>query len=168
MTILNVPSIYSDETFRTSFAAFVQEVFTQEEIMAIDEAPYIYGAPILRVHPSSLLKVIAFLKKHPDLRLDFLNDIHGIDMKTHIELVYVLQSHHLGKIVVVKTETSRPGGSVPSLTALYPTADWQEREVYDLLGVYFEDHPNLSRILLPDDWVGHPLLKDYEQYDEGI
>ena len=62
----------------------------------------------------------------------------------------------------VRIETDRDDPHVPTVSHLWPTADWQEREAYDMMGIVFDGHPHLVRILLPDDWVGHPLRKDYE------
>jgi NADH-quinone oxidoreductase subunit C len=64
--------------------------------------------------------------------------------------------------IAVRVRVPRDGGHLPSVADVWPAADWHEREVYDMLGVTFEGHPGLRRILCPDDWEGHPLRKDYE------
>jgi NADH-quinone oxidoreductase subunit C len=86
-----------------------------------------------------------------------------------VEVVYHLYSmqhkHSLVlKVILPRWKGDQPGElpEVPSVASLWSTADWHEREVYDLSGVYFTGHPNLRRILCPEDWVGHPLRKDYE------
>ncbi|MNG35626.1 NAD(P)H-quinone oxidoreductase subunit J [compost metagenome] len=68
----------------------------------------------------------------------------------------------------VKVKTDRDQPSIPSVTPVWATANWNEREVYDLLGIDFPGHPNLVRIMMPDDWVGHPLRKDYEPLDPEV
>jgi len=70
--------------------------------------------------------------------------------------------------VCLKVGCDEPEPTVPSLTPLFPTANYQEREAFDLLGIRFEGHPSLTRILLPDDWVGHPLRKDHPLGDEEV
>jgi NADH-quinone oxidoreductase subunit C len=85
-----------------------------------------------------------------------------------IEVVYVLQSYVHKHQIMVKVQLDRTQPKIPSIAGLFRSANWYERECYDLLGVHFEGHPNLKRILLPTDWVGHPLRKDYvfpEEYN---
>ena len=91
------------------------------------------------------------------------------EWQPHTEVVYHLFSmkhkHSLVlKVILPRWKDDKPGElpEVPSVSGLWSTADWHEREVYDLSGVYFTGHPNLRRILCPEDWVGHPLRKDYE------
>jgi NADH-quinone oxidoreductase subunit C len=138
--------------------------------------------PFVVVEPAELVAVCRFLKEDPRLAFDLLHDISGVDylepdpkkaakagFEPHVEVVYHLQSFRLKHRFVVKVSLPRwkdgQAGQlpeVPSLTGLYHSADWHEREVYDLVGVAFVGHPELSRILLAEDWVGHPLRKDYE------
>lgn len=147
---------------------------TSKNLQAID--------PFVVVDASDLLDVCRFLKENEALAFDLLHDISGVDylepdlkkapkagFDPHVEVVYHLQSFkHIHRIVVKvvlpRWKDSTPGQlpEVPSLTPLYGSADWHEREVYDLVGVYFAGHPNLTRILMSEDWVGHPLRKDYE------
>ena len=87
--------------------------------------------------------------------------VTAVDNGDDFELVYRLQSSRFGVGMFLKTEVPRDEPAIPTLTDLWPAADWQEREVYDLMGIEFVGHPDLRRILLPDDWEGHPLRKDY-------
>ena len=137
------------------------------------------------VEPANLLEVCGFLKNDPQLQFDFLNCISGVDyleldpkkapkagFEPHVEVVYHLSNfapkerfHRFGlKLILPRWKDGKPGAlpEVPSVTSLWRTADWHEREVYDLSGVWFTGHPDLHRILLSEDWVGHPLRKDYE------
>jgi NADH-quinone oxidoreductase subunit C len=85
-----------------------------------------------------------------------------------IEVIYVLWSFVHKHQIMVKVHLDRHNPRVPSVCDLYRAANWYERECYDMLGVIFTDHPNLKRILLPEDWVGHPLRRDYvfpEEYN---
>ena len=85
-------------------------------------------------------------------------------------VVYNLASMRLRHKITIKVEVPRDGGSLPTVSDVWSTADWHEREAYDLCGMQFENHPDHRRILLPDDWEGHPLLKDYEvqEFYQGI
>jgi len=111
-----------------------------------------------------LLDVCKFLKEDPELAFDFLSFVCGVDYypsQPRFEVVYQLYStkhHHRFR---VKTKVPEDDPKVPSVVSIWPTADWHERETYDLFGIEFQGHPDLRRILLPADWVGHPLRKDY-------
>lgn len=139
--------------------------------------------PFVTVEPARLVEVCTFLRDDPRLKFEMLNDVSGVDylepdpkkapkagFDPHIEVVYHLSSFsYPGRRFTVKVVLPRWKDNVvgqlpevPTLCGVWKTADWQEREVYDLIGVNFTGHPNLTRILLNDDWVGHPLRKDYE------
>jgi NADH-quinone oxidoreductase subunit C len=139
--------------------------------------------PFVTLHPAKVVEVSTFLRDDPRLKFEILNDISGVDyletdpkkvakagFEPHIEVVYHLSSFSFPgrrfafKLILPRWKDNKPGElpEVPSVTSVWRTADWQEREVYDLIGVFFNGHPNLVRILLSDDWVGHPLRKDYE------
>jgi NADH-quinone oxidoreductase subunit C len=117
----------------------------------------------LYLKPGELLAAAKMLQHEPDLRFDFLLFLTAIDYKTHLEMCYHLDSytylHHL--VVKVKLDATEP--SIPSLVALWPTANFHEREVYELFGVDFTGHPDLRLLILPDGWEGkNPLRKDFE------
>lgn len=138
--------------------------------------------PWIEVLPVGLVEVAKFLRDDPELRFDMLNCITGVDYfepdpkkaakaewKPHLEVVYHLSSVGTKRTLVLKVMLPRwkddqPGSlpEVPSLAGVWRAADWHEREVFDLSGVNFTGHPDLRRILCPDDWVGYPLRKDYE------
>ena len=88
--------------------------------------------------------------------------VTAVDYRDRFQMVYRLKSALLGAAIFLKSDVDRDNPRVPSFCDLWPAANWQEREVYDLFGIVFEGHPDLRRILLPDEWVGHPLRKDYE------
>lgn len=100
-----------------------------------------------------------FLKN--DLGYDYLQFLTCIDRLDRLELQYHLYSYGQRCKIVLKTSVVRTKGSVRSVSAVWKTADWHERETYDLFGVIFEGHPCLKRILLEDDFEGYPLLKDF-------
>ena len=138
--------------------------------------------PWIEVSPEGLIDVCRYLRDEPDLRFDMLNCITVVDYfepdakkaakvtwKPHLELVYHIWSvpHRVSlvlKVMLPRWKNDVPGElpEVPTVSGVWSTADWHERETYDLSGVRFVGHPNLRRILCPEDWVGHPLRKDYE------
>lgn len=92
--------------------------------------------------------------------------VTAVDFGDDFELVYRLQSSRFHVGMFLKTEVPRDEAVIETITDLWPAADWQEREVYDMFGIEFRGHPDLRRILLAEDWVGHPLRKDYQ--DESM
>jgi len=118
------------------------------------------GTNNIIVSKESLLEVAQYLK-NPPLALDNLHCITAIDRKEKMELVYILYSirEHYG--VTLKVYLTSEDLNVASLSALWKSANWLEREVYDLFGIIFSGHPDLRRILNPYDWKGYPLRKDY-------
>jgi NADH-quinone oxidoreductase subunit C len=160
---------------------------TADEIVQLLEqqfGPKITGKKLdaLDPEPAALAEVAEFLRDDERLRFDSLQCISGVDylepdakkaaragFEPHVEVVYHLYSYPHRHRFVIKAILPRWNGDrqgelpeVPTITHLYGTAIWHERETYDLVGVRFVGHANLRRILCPDDWVGHPLRKDYE------
>lgn len=121
--------------------------------------------PFCLVARDRLLEVATFLRGAEGLELDFLQDLTAVDWpaRSVIDLVYHLYSFTHRHGIVLKVEADRAAPVVPSLEGIWKAANFLEREVYDLFGVTFTGHPDLRRILLPDDWVGHPLRKDYQE-----
>jgi NADH-quinone oxidoreductase subunit C len=126
-----------------------------------------------RVRPADLIACARTLRDDADLGCDFLQNLTAIDWPATplrpagvIEVVYHLFSYQHRHEIVMKAQVPRELPRLPSLAALWNNADWLEREQYDLLGVVFEGHPDLRRLLLPDDWVGHPMRKDYREAAE--
>lgn len=107
-----------------------------------------------------------FLKTTPELAFDYLMNISAFDAQSHIEVTYHYYSYVHHHTVILKVKAVRIGGRVRTLSHVYGTANFQEREVFDHFGVCFDGHPDMRRILLPDDWVGYPLLKDYKEEEE--
>ncbi|OSM11576.1 NADH dehydrogenase [Bacillus toyonensis] len=124
--------------------------------------------PTLVVDPSKYYEVMELLRFHEGLAFDYMSELHATDFVTHMEVYVHLFSYGKKQSVAVKVKLDREVPQVESVTALWKGADWPEREAYDLLGIAFKGHPNLSRILMPDDWIGYPLRKDYEPYDVEV
>ena len=123
--------------------------------------------------PEKLLEHMEVLHADEQLYFDQLSCVTGIDNGPEtgtMEVIYQLYSIAYNHHVTVKVQLNRDQPLVPSLTPIWKTADWHEREAYDLLGIHFENHPDLRRILLPADWEGHPLRKDYQhqEYYRGV
>jgi len=114
------------------------------------------------INSQFLLDVAAFLKDTPGLEFDYLTHITAVDYFEYFELIYQLTSIKHNHTVLLKTRCySRENPTVPSVVSLWQGANYQEREIYDLMGISFEGHPNMKRIVLWDGFQGHPLRKDY-------
>lgn len=122
----------------------------------------------INIDKENLLQICQLLFTHPELYFDSLSCITGIDNgpeKATMEVIYNFYSipfnHHLMlKVVLQRNEETHP--SIDSVCSIWRTANWHEREIFDLLGIKFTNHPDLRRILMPADWQGHPLRKDYQ------
>jgi len=116
----------------------------------------------LVVKSDSLLAVATFLKDTPGLDFNYLNYVTAIDYYDHFEVVYMLSSMEHNHSLVMKTRCyDRENPALPSVVGLWQGADFQEREIYDLMGIRFEGHPNMKRIFLWEGFPGHPLRKDF-------
>ena len=116
----------------------------------------------LVVKSDALLAVAAFLKDTPGLDFNYLNYVTAIDYYDHFEVVYMLSSLEHNHSLVMKTRCyDRQSPVLPSVVSLWQGADFQEREIYDLMGISFEGHPNMKRIFLWEGFQGHPLRKDF-------
>jgi len=121
------------------------------------------GLNSLLVKSESLLDIAAFLKATPGLEFDYLTAITSVDYRDYFELVYQLTSIKHNHSLVIKTRSyDRENPTLPSVVSLWRGADFQEREIYDLMGISFVGHPNLKRIFLWEGFPGHPLRKDYK------
>ena len=130
---------------------------------SVTEATEFLGQLSIRIERSRIVEVCNVLKADAETPFDYLSDltcVHWPDNReAPLEVVYQLYSISKNERVRLKVATN--GAGVESVTSVWPAADWPEREVYDLFGVVFHNHPDLRRILLPPDWEGHPLRKDY-------
>lgn len=128
--------------------------------------------PWIGIAPTHLVEVCSFLRDHPSFYVDYLECLSGVDegpTANRIGVVYHLMSITRGHRLVLKCFVQRDsvGGNpkglpeIPSIARVWRAADWHEREAYDLVGIWFHGHPDLRRILMPEDWEGHPLRKDY-------
>lgn len=118
--------------------------------------------PELSIDKNVLLPVLNQLKSDPNLAFDYLFCETCVDWKTHLTMVYHLDSTRFRHNLVIKINLDAQNPEIESACHIYRTAELHEREIFDLFGVKFLNHPHLRRILLTDDWKGHPLRKDYE------
>jgi NADH-quinone oxidoreductase subunit C len=131
------------------------------------------GELTLHIKPERIADVCKLLRDDPALRFELCSSVSGVDYldipdgaerdgePSRLHVVYHLTSMTFRRRIRLEVSTSVGNPHVPSVTSVYPTADWQERETYDMFGVIFDGHPGLTRILMPDDWDGHPQRKDY-------
>ncbi|THV40823.1 NADH-quinone oxidoreductase subunit C [Glycomyces buryatensis] len=122
------------------------------------------GELTIHVAPDRVADVCQSMRDDENLRFELCSSVSGVDypeQANRLHVVYHLTSMTYRRRVRLETAVSLDHPVVASVTAVYPTADWQEREAYDMFGVVFEGHPHLTRILMPDDWEGYPQRKDY-------
>jgi NADH-quinone oxidoreductase subunit C len=120
----------------------------------------------LVVSPESVREISLFLRDDPAMKFDSLMCLSGVDYKDRFAVAYHLHSLAIGHRIGVKAFLPREAPLLPSVDGVWPAANFQEREAFDLYGIVFSGSKDLRRILLPEDWPGHPLRKDY-QYPES-
>jgi NADH-quinone oxidoreductase subunit C len=124
--------------------------------------------PYLTVDASAIVEVCRFLRDGAALKFEVLSDLTALDWpkEEKIQVVYHLFSYSLNHQIVLKVDLPRDNPKVATVEGVWKVANWFEREVYDLFGVIFDGHTDLRRIMLPEDWLGHPLRKDYVEQEE--
>ena len=120
----------------------------------------------INLFPNDLVKIVKFLKENEKFNMLF--SVTAIDEKDNFVLLYHLYSTKNNNNIILKVLLNKNNPEIESVSSLYSAADWHEREVFDLFGIRFNNHPDLKRILLPDNWVGHPLRKDYKMNDARL
>jgi NADH-quinone oxidoreductase subunit C len=131
---------------------------------AVRQLSHSRGESYLHVEPARLVEVARFLKEEPVWQFAFLANISPVDWLSRsprFEVVYHLRSLAFNYRLGLKVDVPDQSLSLPSLTGVWRAADWLEREAYDLFGVRYSGHPDLRRIMMPDDWQGHPYRRDY-------
>jgi NADH-quinone oxidoreductase subunit C len=144
----------------------LQEKFGAEHIKPVTDQA---GDPYAFVPADKIVELSTLLRDTPGLQFDCLSNLTGVDAPPdNLDVVYHYFSYDPAKrhTLVLKVRVAKSAPQVPTLCKVYPTAEWQEREAYDLVGVQFAGHPDLRRIMLPDDWIGHPLRKDYKEEED--
>lgn len=147
--------------------SIIKNKFGEEAIISEDTESL---QPGLTVQAEKIAGICLELRDHPETYFDFLSCLTGVDYgpeSGEFGVVYHLASIPFKNLLVLKIRTTAGRDTnelpaVPSVSAVWRTAEWHEREAYDLIGIRFTGHPDLRRILLPDDWEGYPLRKDYK------
>jgi NADH-quinone oxidoreductase subunit C len=124
--------------------------------------------PYLRVDGTSIVDVCRFLRDRGGMDFEVLSDLTAVDWpkEEKIQVVYHLFSYTHNHQIVLKVDLPRDNPKIATIESVWKVANWFEREVYDLFGVIFENHSDLRRIMLPEDWIGYPLRKDYVEQEE--
>ncbi|NQY80922.1 MAG: NADH-quinone oxidoreductase subunit C [Candidatus Caenarcaniphilales bacterium] len=135
--------------------------FNVEELGEDAAGTLMYGVQV-----ADLVQICKDLKSQR--KFNVLNFMTAVEYKEGYKNIIRLESNKHLEAVVLKVTVSKDNPTLPTLTEIYPSANWQEREAYDMIGIIFEGHPNLTRILNPDDWEGYPLRKDYVGPLDGL
>lgn len=141
----------------------IKELFIIEETIDLNNGIVKYYVPKV-----NLKDTLRQLRNSPEFEFDMLLSIIAMEAPDYFELAYNLYSTTLNLNIVIATKLSLQSLSIETVSDIYKSADWDEREIFDLFGVNFLMHPNLKRLLLPKDWKGHPLRKDYVMDDERL
>lgn len=120
------------------------------------------------VQKNQIKEILKLLKDSPEFSFDMLITLFAMDNGNDFELCYVLYSTQTEASIIIAVEISREAPVLDSVCDIFKSANWDEREIFDLFGIKFTSHPDLKRILLPKDWKGHPLRKDYVQDDARL
>ena len=131
---------------------------------AVEETVFFRDEHTIRIVREHLLEVLGFLKEDPDYAFNFLSDLCGVDYMgrdPRFEVVYHLYSLEHKHRLRVKVSLAEGDLTIPSVTSVWKTANWHERECFDLVGIIFTDHPDMRRILTPEGFTDHPLRKDF-------
>lgn len=137
---------------------------------AVLSAKVEFGEGTVSIKQGSLLDVCRFLHNDPELYFDFITDICSVDFIGHeerFEIVYHFYSVKYNHRIRIKARVTEKDAVIDSLCPIWKGANWLEREVYDLMGIKFNGHPDMRRILMPEDFAGHPLRKDYPTEGRG-
>lgn len=136
----------------------------EDKIISITNEPP--SDPFIEVTPEAIVDISLELRDNPDMLFDYLMCLSAMDFGDSYGVVYHLNSIKHGLKLVLKVKANKENPVVPTVERVWRTADWHEREAYDMMGIVFEGHHNPIRILCPYDWEGFPLRKDYKEPDE--
>ncbi|HEV2885506.1 MAG TPA: NADH-quinone oxidoreductase subunit C [Jatrophihabitans sp.] len=153
---------YYDEVMDAFAAAY------SEHEDAVEKVTMHRGELTVHLHREHIARVCQVFRDDPALRFELLSSVSGVDYLARegadgprLHAVYHLTSMTFRRRIRLEVAVTTADPHIPSVTGVYPTADWQERETWDLFGIIFDGHPALTRIMMPDDWDGHPQRKDY-------
>ncbi len=130
-----------------------------EAILSFEEIPV---ESFIKIASESISEIAKYLKEESELSFDSLMCLSGVDTGETLTVVYHLFSNEHRHKITLKSEIPKDNPHIPTVEQIWKTANWHEREAYDLFGVIFDGHSDFRRILLPEDWEGYPLRKDYK------
>ena len=164
------PAPKLEEILKRPVPSVAADLLKEKFPEAVEEVSYHAGEVSVRVRVERLTEICSFLKNDARTQLTLLSDLSAVDYPgdpKRFEVNYHIFSIPLKHRLRLKVRAAE-GEAVPTVTGVWATADWFEREAFDMFGISFAGHPNLTRILMPDDWKGHPLRKEYplEGYPE--
>jgi NADH-quinone oxidoreductase subunit C len=127
----------------------------------------------ITVRKGRIVEILTLMRDHPDCTYKLVSDILGVDLlgfdrEPRFEVIYSLYSLVTNRRIVIKAQVDEDDPTIDTVVEVWPAANWPEREIYDMFGITFLDHPDPRRILMPDDWVGHPLRKDFPLGGEEV
>jgi NADH-quinone oxidoreductase subunit C len=174
-----------ERTFKADLTRLAESNLTVEdspEVKALVEAGYgaeivaskrFRGQDFLTVRKERIVGLLTVLRDHTSLEYKLVSDIFGVDLlgfgtEPRFEVIYSLYSLKTYKRIVIKAQVSEDDPTIDTTSGVWLAAEWPEREIYDMLGISFNHHADLRRILMPDDWVGHPLRKDFPLGGEEV
>ncbi len=131
-----------------------------DKILESSEGPF---DSFVVVEPSILKELSFFLRDDERMQFDFLRTLTAVDKIDWVESIFVLLSYTHKHTIMVKVELDKKKPVVDTVSDVWKAANWYEREMFDLFGINYTNHPDLRRLMMPDDWVGHPLRKDYKR-----
>ena len=143
----------------------ILEIFKNSGVQVLEESNSADNVLNIRVIPKDIYKASELIKSN---NFDLLISVTAVDHINYFECVYHFYSTNKKEKIIIKSHINRQVPDIKSISELYTTANWHEREVYDMFGIHFLKHSNLKRILLPQDWIGHPLRKDYKMEDKRL
>lgn len=159
------PVVYPGSTPRPYGGWFDQVADALEQVASPERVVVDRGEITFHVRREDLVALMQHLRDDAALRFELASGVSGVhypdDTGAELHAVYHLLSMTYNRRIRVEVSVPDADPHVPSLVSLYPTLDWHERETYDMFGILFDGHPALTRILMPDDWPGHPQRKDY-------
>jgi len=141
----------------------LRKKFKDDVIEVVDKSP---KRVYIEIKQESLVKVVSYIFK--DLKARF-NTASGVDMRNHMEILYHFLIEDINLLISLRVKLQKPKLEIDSLVPVFEGANWIEREIYEMLGVNFRGHPNLRKLLLPEEWPGGvcPLRKNYKEWDEN-
>lgn len=142
-------------------SAEIKQALTDKFANSVEDAGDISGVPTFFINARKIKDVCAFLRDTEGLDFDYLNSLSAVDWPERFDVVYHLYSILRKHNVTLKVKLAKENPVIDSVISVWKAADWQEREVYDMFGIEFAGHPDLTRILLEPGWEGFPLRKDY-------